>query len=88
MKKLLYSLLFSAVIVLAGCSKDDKGCYDCKNANNQTMQTYCDVNEAEANSRAALWTTKELVDLSHAVMSSETRRAEERRVTIVRCDKQ
>jgi hypothetical protein len=86
MKKLLCLLLFPAV--MAGCSKDEKGCYDCKNANNTVMQTYCDVNEAEANSKAALWTTKELVAISQAVMSSETRRAEERRVTIVRCDRQ
>ncbi|MDR1581660.1 MAG: hypothetical protein LBS55_00095 [Prevotellaceae bacterium] len=85
MKKLL-CLLF-LVAVLAGCGKNS-ACYDCKNANNQVVQTYCDVTQAEAESKSALWTNRELLEISHAVMSDATRRSEERRVTIVRCDEQ
>jgi hypothetical protein len=86
MKKLFYLLFFAAVLA-TGCGKDDdKGCYDCKNANNEVRQTYCDVTEVEANSRAALWTQKTIDEesLSDVPLSG----LEIISITIVRCDKQ
>ncbi|MDR1199516.1 MAG: lipoprotein [Prevotellaceae bacterium] len=84
MKKLIYLITFA--LIVAACSKDEE-CYECKNADNQVMQTYCDVSSAEANSKAVLWTNTELIRLSQSVMSDATRRAEIRRLTITHCDR-
>ena len=84
MKKLL--IIPVLMLVLASCKKD-KGCYNCVNVHQDVVETYCDMTQAEADAKSALRNTIELQRLSNSVMSEETRRNEERRITIVRCIK-
>jgi len=95
MKKLVETLfcistaLIVSLLVLTiaqGCKKDKKEeCYECKNLDQEIVQTYCGVTQGEADGMAALWSLNEIQSLNPKAMSPERYEREKRKVTISGC---